>query len=538
MSHVLVFNSHAKTVKIPTTPIKYLTEVRDEACQKFGVSKDQFTLKFNNKPISLSQQIRFANLVPGARLELVQASRSPTVISVALQLPASEKNARLTQKFASNTSLWEILRQFESGQDANYNFTQRGVPQMSGASGAGRLHYEQPVITVMPGHREQANFTGLQQTLAQLGFDSGSALLKLSYKNSGLPLEEAMAQISQYFKSDQPADTSAEGAHAATSTQAVSQPILEQAAPEATTTVAGETIRSEEPDPQPMDVEEEATDLPSTEPDVPMEGATVDNVGDMSPAATQAAATSSASDAPSSTSVAAPETTDQPRNVQIFSAPTSSTPQAARKAFNESDYLPTIEHAKVHQAQLLNKTRNTRLLSDKELEEQEKARQEKLAAAAAKGGALRIRFPDGTLVQMNFTKDDTATALYDFVQGFLDRKNEPFELKNTGPTGRLVLIQKDGKRLSHDLRFSTNELITFQWAESASAEARASRKTLAQEWQAKATELKVEEPQAEKSQPPSQGQTVAEGKRKAAMSSEDKESKLKSMLGKTLFKRK
>jgi tether containing UBX domain for GLUT4 len=192
-----------------------------------------------------------------------------------------------------------------------------------------------------------------------------------------------------------------------------------------------------------------------------------------------------------------------------------------------------------NQAQLLNKTRNTRLLSDKELEEQEKERQAKIDAAAAKGGALRIRFPDGTLVQMNFTKDDTADVLYDFARGFLDRKEEPFELKYTSPTGRLVLIQKDGKRLSHDLRFSTNELITFQWSENASAEARASRKTLAQEWQAKATALKVEEPTApDKPQVPAQGQTVAEGKRKAGMSSEDKESKLKNMLGKTLFKRK
>jgi tether containing UBX domain for GLUT4 len=120
--------------------------------------------RYNNKPISLSQQIRLANLPQGARLELVQASRSPTVISVALQLP----KARLTQKFASNTSLWEILRQFESGEGANYNFTQRGVPEMSGTSGSGRLHYEQPVITVMPGHKEQGSFVELQQTLSQL----------------------------------------------------------------------------------------------------------------------------------------------------------------------------------------------------------------------------------------------------------------------------------------------------------------------------------------------------------------------------------
>jgi tether containing UBX domain for GLUT4 len=44
----------------------------------------------------------------------------------------------------------------------------------------------------------------------------------------------------------------------------------------------------------------------------------------------------------------------------------------------------------------------------------------------------------------------------------------------------------------------------------------------------------VEEKKAETAQ----GQTVGEGKRKAGMSSEEKESKLKSMLGKSLFKRK
>jgi tether containing UBX domain for GLUT4 len=410
---------------------------------------------------------------------------------------------------------------------------------MSGTSGAGRLHYETPVITVMPGHREQSDFVGLQQTLAQLGFDSGSALLRLSYKNSGLPLEEAMAQISQYFKNEESATAVAEGAHATSPAQNSSQHTPQQAAPEAATTAVGETFRNEEPDPETMDIDTDATTSPSVEPKVPTEGVTAQNVGDISPAATLEATTATASATQSTLPVASAQGVSQPRNVQIFSAPTSSTPQAARNAFNESDYLPTIEHAKVHQAQLLNKTRNQRLLSDKELEEQEKARQEKLEAAAAKGGALRIRMPDGTLIQMNFTKDDTAVGLYDFIKSFLDRKNEPFDLKYTGPTGRLVLIEKSNKRLSQDLRFSPNELITFQWAENASAETRASRNTLAQEWQAKATTLKVEEPAtAEKPQEPVQGQTVAEGKRKAAMSSEDKESKLKSMLGKTLFKRK
>jgi tether containing UBX domain for GLUT4 len=152
--------------------------------------------------------LRYANLPPGANLYLVQGSRSPTVISVALQLPASEDNARLTDKFPSNTSFWQILRRFESGaagassaRHSNYIFTQRGVPQMSaGASGAGRLNFEMPVIQVM--NRELATVEDLQKTLAQIGLNSGSALLRLSFRDSGKPLEEAMEDITRYFKSE------------------------------------------------------------------------------------------------------------------------------------------------------------------------------------------------------------------------------------------------------------------------------------------------------------------------------------------------
>jgi len=420
---------------------------------------------------------------------------------------------------------------------------------MSGTSGAGRLHYEQPVITVMPGHKEQSSFVELQQTLSQLGFDSGSALLKLSYRNSGTPLEEAMAQITQYFKPSEPASAGAEGAHASTSDQLASIPDPDKAAPEATQVVAGETVRNEEPDPEPMEVDHKPAAQPEKEPEVSTEHYASESIENVSPAAALAAATSTApsvSETPSQVAAVPTDKSSQPseqtRNVQIFSAPKSSTPQAARNAFNESDYLPTIEHAKAHQNALLNKTRNTRLLSDKELEEQEKERQAKIDAAAAKGGSLRIRMPDGALIQMSFNKSDTAAGLYEFVRGFLEKKNEPFQLKNTGPTGRLVLIPQDDKRLVHDLRFFNNELITFQWADDASAEARASRHTLAAEWQAKAQELKVEEPvREEKTSGASgqgQGQTVAEGKRKANMSNEEKESKLKNLLGKGLFKKK
>lgn len=410
---------------------------------------------------------------------------------------------------------------------------------MSGASGSGRLNYEMPVITVMPGHKEQSSFVELQQTLSQLGFDSGSALLKLSFKNSGTPLEEAMAQISQYFKADEPAVTGAKAAHAATSSQSESLSDPDQAPPEANETVAGETVRNDEPEPEPMEVDTNTNPVAERvpEPEVSTHNPATTNIENISPSAALAAATSTA-EASSEPPVSPPQPSGLPRNVQIFSAPTSSTPQAARNAFNESDYLPTIEHAKSHQAALLNKTRNQRLLSDKELEEQEKERQMKINAAAEKGGALRIRMPDGTLIQMDLTKADTADGLYEFVKSFLEKKNEPFKLNYTSPAGRLVLIPQDNKRLIQDLRFFNNELITFQWADNASAEVRASRKALAHEWQAKAQTLKIEEPAPAANEASVKGQTVAEGKKKASMSSEEKESKLKSLLGKSLFKKK
>ncbi len=409
------------------------------------------------------------------------------------------------------------------------------------------LHYEMPVITVMPGHKEQSDFVGLQQTLSQLGFDSGSALLKLSWKDTSTPLEEAMAQITQYFKTEGSASSGAHGAHAATSAQAGSVPNLDTAAPEATTTVAGETITNDDPYPELMDVDGRPLTQPSPSPELPVSeqnNASTDALN-TSPAAALAAATSTASEAPqtgAATSLPAEpaQSTNKQRAIQVFAPSTSSTPQAARNNFNEADYQPTIEHAKIHQNQLQARTRNQRLLSDKELEDQERARQEKLAAETIKVHTLRIRLPDGTLLQQLITKEDTAAVLYTHVASLLDRPNEPFDLKYTGPTGRLVLIPRDSKRLIQDLRFSTNELLTFQWSENASPEVRASRRTLALAWAKLAKELEVRDPYKEEESGMDKGpvETAKEGKGKGkALSMEERESKLKSILGKA-FKKK
>jgi tether containing UBX domain for GLUT4 len=47
--------------------------------------------------------------------------------------------------------------------------------------------------------RELATFADLQKSLAELGLTSGTALLRLSFRPTAQPLEEAMGEIERYF---------------------------------------------------------------------------------------------------------------------------------------------------------------------------------------------------------------------------------------------------------------------------------------------------------------------------------------------------
>ena len=167
-------------------------------------SKSRLTICRNKtKPIDLSLTFRQTGLSSGAKLELVVGSKSPSAVSVALQIAdPSGPGRRLTDKVPSDTTMWRILRKFESNEGANLNFTARGVTEVAnGASGAGRIFYEMPTLNVMG--RELSTFGDLQKTLAQVGINCGSVLIKLNFKKTEQPLEEAMAEIGQYFKEEE-----------------------------------------------------------------------------------------------------------------------------------------------------------------------------------------------------------------------------------------------------------------------------------------------------------------------------------------------
>ncbi|KAJ9645380.1 hypothetical protein H2199_003388 [Coniosporium tulheliwenetii] len=496
-SHVVVVDATARRTTIKTTPGKYLSDVLNEACAKLGVKADQYTLKHNNKQIDLSRTYRLSGLPSGAKLDLVQSSRSPSAVSVALQPP--DGGSRLTQKFPSNTSLWQILRVFESnpgsdGAPQNLNFTQRGTPQMGGAgsSGGGRLNYEMPVLNVMG--RDLGTFVDLQKTLAQLGINNGSALLRLSFKNSGQPLEEAMGEISKYFSHAQeplPATTEAHGAHAGSAGEAQSIPEPEKAT--ATEDIAG-LPNPDEPEPM-EDMLPTSTDPTS---DTIPEKRKHDDV--LTPVTEP-----TESEALPDNAIVGP---DQ-RLITIFAPPSGTTPQAAREAFNAADYEPTVDHAKLHQARLLSESRNRRLPSDAELAAQEKERSEKLARISEV--VLRIRLPDQSVVQMTVGRLDTAEVLYGRVRELLAHADQPFVL-----------------RLVPDLGFQGRVMMYLVWSENASLEAQR-EPSLKKEWREQAQEMNVQQPveaPAEEPSKPAEG-AVDKGKKKA--DDPDKESKLKKL---------
>ena len=77
--------------------------------------------------------------------------------------------------FPSDTSLWQILRRFESKDKMKYNFTESSwISDIK--SGSGQLLYEQPVINILG--KEVSTLVDLQKSLAQFGVNGGNILSK------------------------------------------------------------------------------------------------------------------------------------------------------------------------------------------------------------------------------------------------------------------------------------------------------------------------------------------------------------------------
>lgn len=380
---------------------------------------------------------RTSGLSPGAKLELVAKSSSPTVINVALQFSGHDAeqipNGRLTAKFSSETTLWKVLRQFESGDASgghNLNITGRGTAQTSSGTeaGSGQLYYEAPVVNIMG--RELSAVEDLQKTLSQCGINSGSVLIRLSFRTTAKTLHEAMEDISRYMKEVDPESTE----------EHVPTPAGDQTE-DAPVAVPSATSAMDTSDPTP----------PAAPPEPP--------------------ATTAPAPAPVPAAVDTTTPPSQPHDplapVSVFQAPTGSVPAAALISVPDTVYEPTVAHAQLHQARLLASTHNKRLKSDAELAADAAAEAARLAAVTALN--VKVRFPDGTSAQWTLPRDATGATLHAAVRGVMAFPEERFRLLLPGGKGA-VADAKDELVRGYGLRGGV--LLNLTWEDGVRDEAR------------------------------------------------------------------
>ncbi|TIA75778.1 hypothetical protein D6C83_00215 [Aureobasidium pullulans] len=511
-SHVVVLDAAFKRAQIKVTPATSLRTVLEQACTKFGLDPDQYVLKTaKEKLVDLSYPFRLSGLVSGAKLQLVQASRSPSVVKVALQLPEEDNSLRLEDNFPSNTPLWLILRKFEdgvAGSSTKLNLTERSAP--SSGTGSGYLCYLKPCLNIGGSARDISDFLDLQKSLAQLGYNRGSVLIKLSFKNEGERMEEAKARVTEYLQALAPTSTSeaqtasSHGAHAAADGQLSSVPDADadnSAVPredEAAQDPSGDTVMSPAPDLTPEEqpaqddtviASSSTTQMPSTESQFPS----------LNP------------------------------GISVYAAPSDDTPFAARQTYNEADYQPSVEHAHAHQASLLKQGRNTRLPSDKEIAA--KSASKAAALDDIKTVNLRIRFPDMMQVQWQATQSDTSASLYEKVREMLDDPSIKFRLQITGFQMKAIVFDPiSQQRIIKDLGIKVPSLVNFVWDESVDNETRG-RPLLKQALRSQAKELEVKEPVSQEEAKPVPAPKAEEPKKKASLTREERENKMLKMLG-------
>ena len=442
--------------------------------------------------------MRLSGLTSGAKLQIVVLSRSPSVVSVALQLPDSEPSAsnRLTGKFPSTTTLWLILRHFESGladSEPGRNFTARGIPQVETGASGGRLFYETPVIQVMG--RELASFTDLQKSLAQLGFNNGSVLLRLSFRRTESPLEEGIAEIDRYFKSIEGEQT--EGTKPVNAEKAEPAPSASGSFPAANDSERRSSSEPSSPARIQQPHQQQATMFPSQSPQANEAQARPESSAPVSDALSI-----------SDQSITGPDE----RPISVFAPSSASTPAASRQVFNEKDYEPSIPHAKMHQTRLATSSINKRLPTDAELAVQAEA--EAKRNAEAKDVEIKVRFPDQMQVVSKFSNLDTSTNLYSFVKGLMNKEDEPFYLNFSSARGPRSMPKAGNAKLIGDLGMVGRVLVNVVWEAGASSEVRRGGSVLKPEFRDQAKQIEVKEIESVETEEKENEKVEGKGKQK------------------------
>jgi tether containing UBX domain for GLUT4 len=153
--------------------------------------------------------------------------------------------------------------------------------------------------------------------------------------------------------------------------------------------------------------------------------------------------------------------TSQPR-IKAFLAPDDNAASAAQIQHNDEDYHPTIDHAKIHQARLEHHGKNTRLLSDAELETQRQEREAKISGVQTI--KVRFRFPDQTQIETSYTREHTAQTLFETMAEVLRYPEEKYVLSYREGAKVVNIKRGEGKKLITGLGWTVSTLVYVTWA--------------------------------------------------------------------------
>ncbi|KAL0633534.1 hypothetical protein Q9L58_007566 [Maublancomyces gigas] len=496
---IVIYNQRRSQIKVQ--PTRSLSDVHTEACKKFNLDPLRYTLKRGQTTLDLSLQIRFTNLGPGAKLELVASKNTNSPIAVVLRIQDNGPTSELSDTFVSSDTIWEILRRFET-KTKGLNITEKYAS--SATQGSGRLLYQMPAVRVV--NKELVTFIELQQSLIGLGVREGRLLVVLRFKSTDIPYEEALEEIAKFSPKKQEEallvpEEEASGSGSGSSTAAAA--------------VVGEKLPDDNED---TDIAMEGVP-PSLATEETEPGSS--NLGEGSSSQEAEVGEDGQNDSKATVDPEKP-------TVSVYRPSESSTPAAAQIDVPETAYDIGISEAKIIQQHLKKAAIGRRLPSDKEIEEKEAA----AIAVVEKVQTLviKVRFPDSYTSEQTFQAKHTAQDLYDTIRTTMRHPFEPFYLmippKEIIPEGR--------QRLTIDLRIRSGASVHLIWGPDASKKAR-SEPALNDEY------IKTSKSLPELKQPDmmdvdegsSEGSGKGKGKGKGVppVDRQTKENKLKSLLG-------
>jgi len=200
---VLETNQQLTLKANPNTP---LSQILEQACSKKNLNAAEYALSTTKgKELDLSLSFRLNGCVSGQKFRLKRrkfdAMNSEASVNIALQLPNGERLQRL---FPVSTTLWELIRYWESNKSYNLTEMYKMSPTSSKikeifskkSSTPHREGYFQPCIVFL-NQEVNTNSSLKSTTLQKLGLVSGNGLLRLFHRI--VPLEASSQTASNDF---------------------------------------------------------------------------------------------------------------------------------------------------------------------------------------------------------------------------------------------------------------------------------------------------------------------------------------------------